>query len=217
MTRFRAVLFDMDGVLVDSEPHWRRVWREEVFVDAERGTPSLDEVTGRNYRESLRELADEYGFPKDVEHYAGLFDDAADEVYGERVTLTPGVTDLFATLRDRGHAVAIVSSSPREWIRAVVDRFDLPVDAVVSAMDVDGPGKPAPGVYEHAAERLDVAPVECIVVEDSAHGVRAGADAGATVVRFRRDEAATAIEGADAVAEDPADLRETVLGLLDGE
>lgn len=216
MTRFRAVLFDMDGVLVDSEPHWNRVWREEVFPHAQRGTPTLDAVTGRNYRESLHELAEEYGFPEDVEHYARQFDDAAGEVYGERVTLTPGVADLFGTLREQGLRVAIVSSSPREWIRTVVERFDLPVDAVVSAMDIDGPGKPAPRVYEHAAERLDVDPAECVVVEDSAHGVRAGADAGATVVRFRRGGGAEAVEGSDAVAADPSALRETVLGLLEG-
>ena len=207
----------MDGVLVDSEPRWQRVWREEVFPDAQRGTPTLEDVTGRNYRESLRELAARYGFPEDVEHYARKFDRTANEIYGTDVSLTPGVDALFEAVGERDCAVGIVSSSPREWIRTVVERFDLdPLDAVVSAADLDGPGKPAPDVYERAASQLGVPPTECIVVEDSAHGVRAAADAGATVVRFQRGGDASAVDGVDAVAADPAALRETVLALVDG-
>lgn len=213
----------MDGVLVDSEPHWQRVWRETVFPAAEDGSPSLDEVTGRNYRESLRELDDRYGFPEDVDHYARQFEAAADDVYGERVTLTDGIDDLFDALRERGE-VGIVSSSPHGWIETVVDRFGLdPLDAVVSAEDVDGPGKPAPDVYEWAAARLDRSPATCVVVEDSRNGVRAAASAGATVVRFQRGEGATAVEEATtvdevtAVAADPSELRETVLDLAEEE
>nr|WP_305794408.1 HAD family phosphatase [Halomarina rubra] len=211
-------MFDMDGVLVDSEPHWNRFWREEVFADAERGTPSLDEVTGRNYRESLAEIAERYGLPESVDHYAARFDEASVEVYGETVELTPGIHDLFDEIRARDLRLAIVSSAPHDWIRTVVDRFDLgPLDTVVSAEDLDGPGKPAPGIYERAAADLGVDPADCVVVEDSVAGVRAAATAGATVVRFKRSETVPAIDGVDVLAETPGDLRETVLGLLDGE
>ncbi|MWG32993.1 HAD family hydrolase [Halomarina oriensis] len=218
MSRFRAVLFDMDGVLVDSERHWNRFWREEVFADARRGTPTLDDVTGRNYHESLGELVEAYDLPNGVGHYAARFDEHAVGVYGERVSLTPGVGELFAEGRRRALRVGIVSSAPHDWIRTVVDRFGLePLDTVVSAEDIDGPGKPAPGIYEHAAAQVGVAPEACVVVEDSVSGVRAADAAGATVVRFQRDEATTAIDGADAVAEDSDALRETVLELLDGK
>lgn len=206
----------MDGVLVDSEPHWQRFWREEVFVDAERGTPTLDEVTGRNYRESLADLDADYGFPRDVDHYADRFEERAEDIYGTAVDPTPGIDALFDAVRRRGRDLGVVSSSPRAWISTVVDRFDLdPLDVVVSAADLDGPGKPAPGIYEHAAARLGVDPDACVVVEDSVHGVRAATDAGATVIRFKYGESVPAIDGADALAGDPTDLRETVLGLLD--
>ena len=207
----------MDGVLVDSEPHWRRFWREEVFADAERGTPTLDEVTGRNYRESLADLAADYGFPRDVDHYATRFEERAEDVYGTAVSETPGVESLFDAVRARGRGLGVVSSSPRAWISTVVDRFDLaPLDVVVSAADLDRPGKPAPAIYEHAAARLGVDPAACVVVEDSVHGVRAAADAGATVVRFEYGGSVAAVDGVDAVAEDPTSLREAVLSLLDG-
>nr|WP_282594535.1 HAD family phosphatase [Halomarina salina] len=211
-------MFDMDGVLVDSEPHWQRFWTEEVFGEAERGTPTLDEVTGRNYRESLAELDAEYGFPRSVEHYARRFEDRAEDIYGTTVTQTPGIDALFDAVRSRDRGLGVVSSSPHAWISTVVDRFDLdPLDVVVSAMDLDGPGKPAPAIYEHAAAELGVEPEHCVVVEDSVHGVRAASDAGATVVRFKYDESVPTVDGVDALAEDPTDLRETVLGLLDEE
>ena len=207
----------MDGVLVDSEPYWQQFWREEVFPDAERGTPTLDEVTGRNYRESLADLDDEYGFPRSVEHYANRFEDSAEDIYGTAAERTPGIDALFDAVRNRDRGLGVVSSSPHTWISTVLDRFDLDPHVVVSAADLDGPGKPAPGIYEHAATRLGVDPADCVVIEDSAHGVRAAADADATVVRFKYGESVPATDGVDALAEDPTDLREAVLALLDGE
>ncbi|MFC7157316.1 HAD family hydrolase [Halomarina halobia] len=214
MTRFRAVLFDMDGVLVDSEAHWQRVWREEVFAHVA-GDPSVREVTGRNYRESLADLDEDYGLPGGAERFARRFEAAADAVYGEAVSLTPGLPDLLDALRGRDLAVGVVSSAPEAWIRTVVERFDLdPLDVAVSAEHLDGPGKPAPGIYERAASALGVNPVECVVVEDSENGVRAAARAGATVVRFRRGDDVDPTTGTDAVAADPAELRGTLLDLV---
>jgi len=213
MPRFAAVLFDMDGVLVDSEPHWQAFWREEVFSGAN-GEPGLEEVTGRNYRESIAELHGTYGLEGGPEPYVRAFDEASGRVYGEEVTLTPAVRGLFRALRERGLKVAIVSSSPTAWIEQVVERFGLEPDAIVSAEDIDGPGKPAPGIYEHAAERLGVEPADCLVVEDSEHGISAASAAGCTVVRFARDAPAERIAGVEAVAGTPAELRERLFGLL---
>jgi HAD superfamily hydrolase (TIGR01509 family) len=208
----------MDGVLVDSESHWNRFWREEVFAETDSGSPSLDDVSGRNYRESLGEIAETYGLAEPVDHYVARFDEAAVEVYGSTVELTPGVPELFAAIRERDVRLAIVSSAPHDWIRTVVDRFGLaPLDAVVSADELDGPGKPAPDVYEHAAGELGVDPTDCVVVEDSVSGVRSAADAGATVVRFRRGESVPHIDGVDVLAADPDALGEAVLELLDEE
>lgn len=206
----------MDGVLVDSEPYWQRVWQERVFAAVTDGDPSMEEVTGRNYRESLRDLADTYGLPGDIEHFAHQFETAAERIYTEEVSLTSSISTLFQGVRNRGRALGVVSSAPRTWIEMVVDRFDLgPLDLILSAAALDGPGKPAPGIYEQAATTLSVAPAECVVIEDSEHGIRAAAQAGTTVIRFQRGQETEAVAGADALADDPDQLRKTVLGLLD--
>lgn len=216
MDPVQAVLFDMDGVLVDSEDYWERIWQETVFEAVEDGDPTMEEITGRNYREALEDLDDTYGLPKNVEYFAHQFETAADRIYDEKVTITSNISELFQAIRDRERALGVVSSAPQAWIETVVDRFALqPLDVILSANAIDGPGKPAPDIYEQAAATLGVTPTECVVVEDSEHGIRAAAQAGATVIRFRRKQEPTTIAGADALATDPEQLQETVLGLLD--
>jgi HAD superfamily hydrolase (TIGR01509 family) len=204
----------MDGVIVDSEPHWERIWREDVFPRFD-GDPSLDDVIGRDYTETVPELAETYGLEGDVETVLEAMEDRATAIYAEEAGTDPDLVALFDHLRERGLDVGIVSSSPRDWIRQVVERFGLgPLSVIVSAGEIDGPGKPAPGVYERAMAELGVDPAACIVIEDSVNGVRAAAAAGATVIRFQQSGAAEPLPEADAVADDPAELRAILEELL---
>lgn len=217
MTQYEAVLFDMDGVLVDTEPHWHDLWREHVFPEAVSGEPSLDDVTGRSYPESLRDLDAAYGFERDVAYYEALLTERAESLYASEAGGPAAVHDLFDAIRDRGLAVGVVSSSPEPWIAGVVERFGLgPLDVLASAAEIDGPGKPAPDVYDHAAAELGVDPAACVVVEDSGNGVRAAAAAGATVIHFACSGDPEPPGVADAAADDPADLDATLFGLLEG-
>lgn len=217
MTQYEAVCFDMDGVLVDTEPHWHDLWQEVVFPEAVSGEPTLDDVTGRSYPESLRDLDAEYGLERDVAYYEDLLTAEAASLYTSDAGGPAAVHDLFDAIRDRGVAVAVVSSAPRAWIEGVVDRFDLgPLDALVSAEAVAGPGKPAPEVYEHAAAELGVDPSACVVVEDSGNGVRSAAAAGATVIRYACSGECGPLPGADAVADDPAALERILFEYLGG-
>ncbi|WP_458210618.1 HAD family hydrolase [Haladaptatus sp. NG-SE-30] len=215
MAQFQAVLFDMDGVLVDSEPFWQQFWRDHVFAHAETGEPSLEDVTGRNFRESLDELASTCGLPGGTERYARQFELAAETVYGGHVSMTPGMPDFFETLRERGIDVGIVSSAPAEWIEMVIERFALaPVDIMVSAEDIDLPGKPEPFIYEHAAAELNVSPSSCLVVEDSLNGVQAAARAGSTVIRFCQGTTVQATDHTDHITNSSDELQRTILDLL---
>lgn len=208
-----AVLFDMDGVLVDSEAYWVPLENEEILprVVPDRDVDA-DEITGMNYREIYDYLEAEYGTAVSREEFLEIFDGAAREIFGERAALLPGLDDLLGELRDRGARVALVTSSPIHWIDLVLDRFDLreAFDAVVSADELDGPGKPDPHVYRHAAEQVGVEPGDAVAVEDSAHGIEAAHRAGAYVVGFRFG--GNPGDGpADVVAETPAELRELLL------
>lgn len=216
MGTYSAVLFDMDGVLVDSEQYWETVWRETIFPHLQHGTPTVEEVTGRSYDESLAELVDRYDSDVTLEELTEIFHEEAIDIYRQKVSMTPGIDSLFESLTSRGQAVAIVSSAHPDWIKSVVDRFDLPaVEAVVSAIEIDGLGKPEPDVYLAAAAELDVDPADAIVVEDSRNGIEAALAAGATVIGFSRDHPVPHVEGLHTIADTPEELRQTIESLLE--
>ena len=213
-----TVLFDMDGVLVSSEPHWKRHWRNEVFPEVQEGTPTLDDVTGRNFRESLAMLDETYGLPGGTERFETEATEFAEEMYREEVTVTDGMAELFSLIREAGLSLGIVSSSPPQWISLVLDRSAFgDLDVVVSAEDIEAPGKPNPAVYDHALDTLSADPAESIVVEDSKNGVRAASQAGATVIRYQCDHATEPFSGADYVAENIEALRTHLRQLIDEE
>lgn len=209
-----AACFDMDGVLVDSERYWVQTEREEILPAAVADDPPrIGDITGLNYRDIYEYVAEHHEVVVDREEFLGMYEAAAREIYGDRVALLAGVEPLLDDLAAAGIPATIVSSSPHEWIGTVTDRFGLDdaFAAVVSAEDVDGPGKPAPDVYEHAAERVDADPGDALAIEDSEHGVASAAAAGATVVGYRSGaDDDLDLSGADAVVETPAALRAAV-------
>lgn len=210
-----AVCFDMDGVMVDSEQYWANIETERIFPTA--GVTDIDtaEITGMNYREVYEYLEETYGVDVEREEFLDIYEEAARDVYTERVALMDGFRDLCGTLRDRGKRLAVVSSSPPAWIDLVCDRFELEMfDAVVSAEQVDGPGKPKPHVYRHAADELGVAPESCVAVEDSTHGVESATSAGMICIGYRgADEEGKALDlsAADATVAGPQELRAELL------
>jgi HAD superfamily hydrolase (TIGR01509 family) len=209
-----AVCFDMDGVIVNSEEFWLAHEDEVIFPQALSGEhPDTDEVTGMNYREIYDYLDANYDVVVDRETFHGIYEDAAIDLYAEKVSLMDGFHDILDALRERDVAVAIVSSSPQDWIGTVRDRFGLdPLDAVVSAEDLDVPGKPEPHIYEHAADRLGVAPRDAVAVEDSVHGTESAERAGMTVVGYRDGpNADTDLPAAHHVADGPDELRRRLL------
>ncbi|ERH07154.1 MAG: haloacid dehalogenase superfamily, subfamily IA, variant 3 with third motif having DD or ED [Halonotius sp. J07HN4] len=205
----RAVLFDMDGVLVDSERYWHEAQPERIFPATLAGEyPDLDETTGMNYREIYDYLDENYETKIGKKEFISIFEQTAREIYRERVSLLDGFHDLRAALAENDIAVAIVTSAPTAWHEIVTERFDITVDETISAEDIDGPGKPAPAVYKHAARVIGVDPAACLVVEDSKNGVDAGKQAGMTVIAYRsgpNDE--TDLSAADVVVTGAEELR----------
>lgn len=177
----RAVLWDVDGTLVDSaECHygaWRATMAEHgcaLTRDAFAATfGQRNDAVLRQYlgREVTAEEVRRVGDAKEA-RYRGL-------VRARGVTALPGVCDWLARLRSEGWRQAIASSGPHLNSQAIIDALGLPetFDAVVSAEEV-AHGKPAPDVFLAAADRLGVAPHRCVVVEDAPSGIEAGRRAG---------------------------------------
>jgi HAD superfamily hydrolase (TIGR01509 family) len=215
-----AVVFDMDGVIVDTEGYWVEAERGilDAALPAGHGVDPHD-ITGINVHEQYELLEAEYDLQVSQEEYFDLFDREAEGVYA-RADLFPGFHALLDAIEERGLPIGLATSSYPRWIDIVFDAHDLDgrFAEVLSAATLDGPGKPEPVIYETIADRLGVEPSAMLVVEDSANGVAAGAAAGAYTIAY----AANAHEGtdhspADEVIETPEALRTRILALLEGE
>ncbi|KDN17845.1 HAD family hydrolase [Amycolatopsis rifamycinica] len=175
-----AVIFDLDGVLVDSERIWDEVRRAVV---AEHGGTWREEATraqqGMSTPEWARYLVEELGAQLSPPEIATLVVKRMAARYAAEPPLIPGAVEVVRQVSARW-PVAIASSSPVILIKGFLDVTGLPVGAAVSSEQV-GAGKPAPDVYLRAAELLGVAPSECAAVEDTTNGLRSALTAGMAV------------------------------------
>ncbi len=213
-----AVIFDMDGVIVNSEEYWGPVQKEILETTVPDADMDFKEVRGMNVLDQYDYLDERYDTAISRDRFFELYDERADAVYRDSVELMEGFHDILALIRDRGKTVAICSSSFHRWIDQVKDRFDLEdaFDTVVSAEDIDGPSKPDPHIYRFTADRLDVEPEHCVVVEDSAHGVTAAEDAGMYCIGYCTDPGREhELSHADTVVHGPDELRNTLQQVLD--
>ncbi|NEU59107.1 HAD family phosphatase [Halorussus sp. MSC15.2] len=212
-----AVIFDMDGVIVDSERHWGELEEGFIFpeaVDSDAATAA--EIAGMNVHDAYDYLADEYGVTVDESTFLDLYQDAAEKLYTEKAEMMDGLPDLLDTLDERGTRLALASSSPPAWIQFVMDRFDLEryFEEIVSGDEIESESKPAPDIYLHTASLLDVSPSACAAVEDSTHGTHAAKAADMHCIGYRtvanEDQD---LSEADEVASGSDALRDALLGL----
>ncbi|MFC6954288.1 HAD family hydrolase [Halorubellus litoreus] len=216
--RIDAVIFDMDGVLVESESYWT----EEMHDIIDAAYPEGADVTPADLTGvSIYDQYDTFGADHEMlvsrEEYFELYDDVAESIYLERASVTDGAADLVREVKDAGLPVGLATSSFPQWVAWTLSRLDLEgvFDVEVLAPELDEPGKPEPFIYEEAARRLGVDPVRCLVVEDSASGIEAASRAGAYVLAYRSPDSdgEQDVSRADAVADGPAELRERVRSL----
>ena len=183
-----AVIFDMDGVIVDSEIHWKTL--EGYFLQSLIPTWSSsdqDKIIGLGVHDLYTLLIGQYGLQKTKEQFLELYQEMANEIYGQKVSLIVGFSELLSTLNKNNIPVALASSSPRSWINIMLRRFGLQASfrVVVSADELEGEGKPSPAIYLLTAKRLGVSPTSCIAIEDSKNGVLSAKNAGMFCIGFR--------------------------------
>ncbi len=184
----KALIFDMDGVIIDSEYHWN--YDEEKFL--EQAIPGwthddLQNIIGLNIHDTYKKLKKEYNLEMPQESFLEEVKRIADRIYQEKCNLIPGFSDLIKELKAMGVPLGLASSSIREWIDIAIKRFDLDqaFSVIVSAEEIEGEGKPAPDIYIHTAKILGVAPTDCGVIEDSKNGVLSAKGANMFCMGFR--------------------------------
>lgn len=213
-----AVVFDMDGVLVDTEHLWDEV-REALTEEwGGRYTPEAQEaMMGMSSVEWSRYLHETVGLREPPEVINAEVVRRMLARYELDLPVVPGAVESVTQLAEDGFRLALASSSNRELIDAVLRRLNLTAlfDVTVSSEEV-ARGKPAPDVYLEAARRLGVEPPRCAAVEDSASGIRAAHAAGMRVIAYPNRHyppAADALALADAVLDSAAEIGGAVTGL----
>ncbi|WFF08233.1 HAD family phosphatase [Micromonospora sp. WMMD1076] len=178
-----AVLFDLDGVIVDSEPVWEEVRRAYVARHGGTWQPGTQRrLMGMSTAEWAEHLSGELGVDRSAEQVATEVVTEMARRYAQHVPLIDGADAVVRRIATRW-PLGLASSSPTRLIAAALDATGLAgaFGATLSTEET-ARGKPAPDVWLAVAQRLGVDPARCVAVEDSSNGVRSAAAAGCRVV-----------------------------------
>ncbi len=205
----RAFIFDLDGVIINSEPAWEkakpvllgRLFGEEVFKKLG-STLGIDLDTIYENGMALGAKVDKDDFKKTV------FEEAL-KIYNS-ASLTDGLGELFKFLAENQFKIALVSASPKAWIDGVVSRlsFKEQIEIIISLYEIDNlRHKPSPDGYLEAMKRLQVQPSDAVILEDSNVGIKSAKASGAYTMGLRANLVEGYIqEGADTYADNLEDV-----------
>lgn len=184
-TAIKGVLFDMDGVILDTEKLYIRFWKEAaqslgfpMTHEMALGMRSLSRELGE--RQLKEYLGEEVDYQKVRDTRIKMMTAFIQE---NGVELKPGIQELLDFLKEKGIKTSIATSSPLDRTKEYLSKVGLvdAFDELVSGHMVPH-GKPAPDIYLYAAEKLGLKPEECLVIEDSPTGLLAGMRAGAVPI-----------------------------------
>lgn len=183
----QAFIFDMDGVIIDSEPmHFEVDIQVMNYYGSAITHEQLEQYVGMTNPEMWAAVKEQHNLTPSVSEIIEYqLSNKIEMLTSREMEPIDGIRELLAELKARNIPAAIASSSPPVFIKAVLRKFDLldHFECVVSGEEVDK-GKPAPDVYLKAAELLGVKPQDCMVLEDARHGVAAAKAAGMRCIGF---------------------------------
>jgi len=201
----KGVIFDMDGVLVDSEEY---ICRAGIEMFREKGLSVGPEdfkpFTGMGENRYLGGVAEKYGFPFDVEKDKGRTYEIYKEIVHGKLEALPGVFDFMEKCRSLGFKMAIASSADEIKVMINLEEIGLQpalFDAIINGQEVERK-KPFPDIFIRTADEIKLRPEQCLVIEDAVSGVKAAKDAGcrclALTTSFNEDQ----LKEADWIATD---------------
>lgn len=199
-----GAIFDMDGVIVDNMEYHAKAWEE--FFHRYDPPMELEEFMlqfGRTNRDLFQVLFDRELTEEEVVRYGEEKEELYRELYAPHVEPLPGLIEFLKELKQAGNSLAVATSAPRVNLEFLFDRLPLRslFDAAIDSSDVFL-GKPDPEIFLKAAAKLNRAPSQCVVFEDSFAGIQAGRNAGMKVVGLATSHAPDKLEGSDLVIGD---------------
>ncbi len=184
LENYEAVLFDLDGTLIDSMWMWHDI---DVEYLGRYGIDIPDDlgqaIEGMSYTETAVYFKERFNIPQTIDEIKATWTEMTRDIYCTRVPLKKGVTKFLKHLKALGIKTAIGTSNSEALARDVMAAVGLDeyIDTLVTACMVSG-GKPKPDIYLKAASDLGVSPDKCIVFEDIPQGIMAGKNAGMKTV-----------------------------------
>lgn len=182
----KAILFDMDGVIIDSNPYHRIAW-EKLLLENEIdfSEDSFEKVIfGRTGQDALRELASGRFSEEELIRLANHEDEIFREIIKEiEVCPIDGLLEFISEVKRNNYKIALVTSAPTPNVTLVLERFRLQdaFDLIVDDMNIEN-GKPNPEIYLKAVGKLGIPNEQCVVFEDSFSGIQAAKNAGLRVI-----------------------------------
>mgnify|MGYP000155634495 FL=1 len=179
----KAVIFDLDGTLVDSMWMWETIDIEFLGKYGYSCPPELQKtIEGMGFTETAVYFKERFSLPLSIEEIKQIWTEMSIDKYRNEVPLKPGAKEFLTYLKDHGIKTGIATSNGREMVEAVLESLGVRefFQVVTTACEVNA-GKPAPDIYLCVAEKLGVKPEDCMVFEDVPAGILAGKRAGMTV------------------------------------
>jgi len=182
---YAAILYDMDGLMIDSHTHWteadKKFWQANGLSYTEDMVKEWKpKLMGRSVPEGTLMIKEFFGLQKDDHMLIAERVAFTDTIYSEHSQPMPGINQLLRTVSKTPIIQAIASGSSLSRIEMVVNRFGWApyLAALVSTDHVAHKGKPAPDVYLYAAKQVNVLPDQCVVIEDAPNGIESAKAAG---------------------------------------
>jgi HAD superfamily hydrolase (TIGR01509 family) len=176
----QAVIFDMDGLLLDSEPLYRAAWQRALRkFGYELTDKRYAQLAGRNREDGERMLSEEFGWSVPLDEFRPLCEQYEAEEFSRPIRKRPGVDELLAWLEERGIQKAVATSTEcRRAVRYLTEADLIGRFCAVAAGNEVAHGKPAPDLFLLAAQRIGKPAAGCLVLEDAEPGIRAARAAG---------------------------------------
>lgn len=183
LEQIKAVLFDMDGTLVDSLWMWKNIDVEYLGAHGYQVPSDLHRaIEGMSFHEVAVYFKERFAIPSSIAEIEALWIEMAKDKYAHEVTVKPGALHFLRYLKEKGIPAGVATSNSRELLEAALDGRGLrPYFTCCMTANEAGAGKPAPDVYLQAADSLGVDPRDCLVFEDTYAGMLAGKRAGCRV------------------------------------
>ncbi|MEO0292787.1 MAG: HAD family phosphatase [candidate division WOR-3 bacterium] len=184
----KAVIFDLDGVIIDSEPFHYEV-NKKIFahLGINMSEKEYESYIGTSHEYMWSKIKRKYNLPQAVSELVNMqVSGNINYIKNEKIEGIEGVVSLLSRLKKANIKMAIASSSPKEVIELVINKLKISqyFSAIVGGEELKR-SKPAPDIFLKAAERLKVEPANCVVIEDSENGVKAAKAAGMKCIGFK--------------------------------